>query len=79
MAPEEVAAKIIESHFNIFIKDQEECSPRTALRLAKQHALKTIDEIIRIAPWGGIPCADAQIEDGCKEFYFNVKEEIEKL
>lgn len=46
-------------------------------RVAKECALVSIDEMIRIAPWNGE--ADTQIEDGSKEFYINVKEEIEKL
>jgi hypothetical protein len=43
----------------------------------KQCALFCIDEMIRIAPWGGD--IDNEIEDGSKEYYIKVKQEIEKL
>ena len=33
--------------------------------------------MIRIAPWGGD--IDNEIEDGSKEYYIKVKQEIEKL
>jgi hypothetical protein len=45
--------------------------------VAKECALITIDEMIRITPWNGE--TNTQVEDGSKEFYINVKEEIEKL
>ena len=44
---------------------------------AKQCALVAVDEMIRIAPWGGD--FDNEIEDGSKEYYMKVKQEIEKL
>ena len=37
-------------------------------------ALICIDEMIRIAPWGGV--IDNEIEDGSKEYYLKVKEEL---
>ena len=37
-------------------------------------ALICIDEMIRIAPWGGV--IDNEIEDGSKEYYIKVKEEL---
>ena len=37
-------------------------------------SLICIDELIRIAPWGGD--IDNEIEDGSKEFYMKVKEEL---
>jgi hypothetical protein len=39
--------------------------------------LVAVDEMIRIAPWGGD--FDNEIEDGSKEYYMKVKQEIEKL
>ena len=45
--------------------------------LAKKFATICVNEMIRVAPWGGDN--DVQIEDGSKEFYMNVKTEIEKL
>jgi hypothetical protein len=42
----------------------------------KMCALIAIDEIIRVTPWGG--GTDNEIENGSKEFYMKVKEEIEK-
>jgi len=44
---------------------------------AKELCIIAIEEMIRIAPWGGDN--DVQTEDGSKEFYTNVKTEIEKL
>ena len=41
------------------------------------YAEVAVDELIRIAPWGG----DSEVveEDGSKEFYINVKKELNKL
>tara|TARA_R110000868_G_scaffold224034_1_gene475892 strand:+ start:115 stop:345 length:231 start_codon:yes stop_codon:yes gene_type:complete len=44
---------------------------------AKQCAIITADELIRVTPWGGD--IDNEIEDFSKEFYMKVKQEIEKL
>jgi hypothetical protein len=44
---------------------------------AQQCALVAVDEMIRIAAWGGD--FDNEIEDGSKEYYMKVKQEIEKL
>ena len=44
---------------------------------AKQCALIAVDELIRIALWGGD--IDGEIEDDSKEYYIKVKQEIEKL
>ena len=41
------------------------------------HALNAVNELIRIAPWGGD--IDGEIEEDSKEYYIKVKEEIEKL
>jgi hypothetical protein len=44
---------------------------------AKQCTLICVDEMISIAPWG---CADiGEEEEGEKEFYIEVKKELEKL
>ena len=43
----------------------------------KQCALIAVDELIRIAPWGSD--IDGEIEDDSKEYYIEVKQEIEKL
>lgn len=37
-------------------------------------ALVCIDKMITIAPWGGV--IDNEIEDGSKEYYIKVKEEL---
>jgi hypothetical protein len=37
-------------------------------------ALVCIDHMIRIAPWGGV--IDNQVEDGSKEYYMKIKEEL---
>jgi hypothetical protein len=45
--------------------------------VAKECALVAIDEMIKVTPWNGEN--DTQVEDFSKEFYINVKAEIEKL
>jgi hypothetical protein len=47
------------------------------IKTVKECCRITINEIIRVAPWGGDEEID--LEDGSKEFYINVKKEIEKL
>ena len=42
---------------------------------AKQCALIAVDELIRIAPWGSD--IDGEIENDSKEYYIEVKQEIE--
>ena len=42
---------------------------------AKQCALIAVDELIRIAPWGSD--IDGEIEDDSKEYYIEVKQEIQ--
>ena len=49
----------------------------TTMLDAKGCAIIAVDEMIRIAPWGGD--FDGIIEDNSKEFYMDVKQEIEKL
>ena len=44
---------------------------------AKQCAIIAVDELIRIAPWGSD--IDGEIEDDSKEYYIEVKQQIEKL
>jgi hypothetical protein len=44
---------------------------------AKLCASIAVDELIRIAPWGSD--IDGEIEDDSKEYYIEVKQEIEKL
>jgi hypothetical protein len=43
----------------------------------KACAIIAVDELIRIAPWGSD--IDGEIEDNSKEYYIEVKHEIEKL
>lgn len=43
----------------------------------KKCALIAVDELIRIAPWGGDDIID--IDNGSKEFYIKVRKELEKL
>ena len=47
------------------------------IKTVKECCRITINEIIRVAPWRGDEEID--LEDGSKEFYINVKKEIEKL
>ena len=47
------------------------------IKTVKECCHITINEMIRVSPWGGDEGAD--LEDGSKEFYMNVKKQIEKL
>jgi hypothetical protein len=67
MTPQEKAAHLILTYMAILVKQD----------LAKKCALAAADELIRVTPWGGD--IDNEIEDGSKEFYMKVKQEIEKL
>jgi hypothetical protein len=67
MTPKQKAAHLILTYMAILVKQD----------LAKQCALVAADELIRVTPWGGD--IDNEIEDGSKEFYMKVKQEIEKL
>jgi hypothetical protein len=73
MTPKEKALELIQK-YNLVVLD-------TALggsnQRVKQCALIAVDELIRVTPWGGD--IDNEIEDGSKEFYMKVKQEIEKL
>ena len=44
---------------------------------AKQCALVAVDEMIEVALWAGD--IDGEIEEGSKEYYLIVKEELRKL
>lgn len=67
MTPQEMAERLYNRFYSIplYIKTVKEC------------CMITINEMIRVAPWGGDE--NVQTEDGSKEFYMNVKKEIEKL
>lgn len=67
MTAQEMALRLYNRFYSVplYIKTLKEC------------CMITINEMIRIAPWGGDE--NVQIEDGSKEFYMNVKKEIEKL
>lgn len=67
MTPQEKANELYNKFYGIplYVKTLKEC------------CMITINEMIRIAPWGGDE--NIQIEDGSKEFYMNVKKELEKF
>ena len=71
MTPQEKAISLVKS---MSISDDTYLNRN---RYAKQCALIAIDEMIKVTPWNGE--TDTQVEDGSKEFYINVKKEIEKL
>ena len=64
MTVKEKASELFKSYLNVGMGDG----------WAKQCALITIHELIRIAPWGDNPAVDE--EDFSKFFYINVKQEI---
>lgn len=69
MTPEEKALKLVHDMYFAY--------GEVSMAQAKQCALIAVDEIIRIAPWGGD--IDGEIEEDSKEYYMEVKQEIEKL
>ena len=66
MNPQEKAKELFKQYLNVGMGDG----------WAKQCALIAVNELIRIAPWGGDEYIE--IENGSKEFYVKVKQEIEK-
>ena len=72
MTPKEKAKELVDKMWNI-----DERYGSIGFHEAKQCALIAVDELIKIAPWGGD--IDGEIEEDSKEFYMKVKEEIEKL
>jgi len=72
MAPKEKAEELVDKMLG-YGDEYHHCTQY----VAKQCALIAVDELIRVTPWGGD--IDNEIEDGSKEFYMKVKQEIEKL
>ena len=64
MTLKEKALELFQAHLNVGMGDG----------WAKQCALITVNELIRIAPWGDDPAVDE--DDFSKFFYINVKQEI---
>ena len=85
MTPQEKANEILERFGNIEIFIPQEpkdidCKLNdlpSRWWIKQQCALIAVDEIIRIAPWGGD--IDGEIEEDSKEYYMKVKQEIEKI
>ena len=73
MTPKEKADELVKKIYKIMSDSISEIT----LYFSKQCALVAVEELIRIAPWGGD--IDGEIEENSKEFYMKVKEEIEKL
>ena len=72
MTPLEKAKELVDKMWNI-----DEGYGSIGFHEAKQCAIIAVDELIRIAPWGSD--IDGEIEDDSKEYYIEVKQEIEKL
>lgn len=78
MTPKEKAEDLVHQYRMLLMNEGENYAEEIIVSmLSKKCALIAIEEMIRIAPFGGN--RDVQIEDGSKEFYMNVKQEIEKL
>ena len=72
MTPQEKAKELVDKMSSI-----DELFGDIGVHEAKQCAIIAVDELIRIAPWGSD--IDGEIEDDSKEYYIEVKTEIEKL
>jgi hypothetical protein len=68
--PQEKAKELVDKMWNI-----DERYGSIGFHEAKQCAMVCVDELIRIAPWGSD--IDGEIEDDSKEYYIEVKQEIE--
>jgi len=84
MTPKEKANELVDKFYQRFPLKMNVITTRGDLSWeydswneAKQCALIAVDELIRIAPWGSD--IDGEIEDDSKEYYIEVKQEIEKL
>jgi hypothetical protein len=84
MTPKEKAKELVDKFYQRFPLTMDVITTRGDLSWeydswneAKQCALIAVDELIRIAPWGSD--IDGEIEDDSKEYYIEVKQQIEKL
>ena len=73
MTPKEKADELVKKMYKVMSDSVSDIT----LYFSKQCAIIAVDELIRIAPWGGD--IDGEIEEDSKEYYMKVKEEIEKL
>lgn len=73
MTPKEKADELVKKMYKVMSDSVSDIT----LYFSKQCALVAVNELIRIAPWGGD--IDGEIEEDSKEYYMKVKEEIEKL
>ena len=73
MTPKEKADELVKKMYKVMSDSVSDIT----LYFSKQCALVAVNELIRIAPWGGD--IDGEIEEDSKEYYIKVKEEIEKL
>ena len=73
MTPKEKADELVKKMYKVMSDSVSDIT----LYFSKQCALVAVDELIRIAPWGGD--IDGEIEEDSKEYYMKVKEEIEKI
>jgi hypothetical protein len=73
MTPQEKADELVKKMYKVMSDSVSDVT----LYFSKQCALIAVDEMIRITPWGGD--IDNEIEDGSKEFYMKVKQEIENI
>ena len=73
MTPKEKADELVKKMYKVMSDSVSDIT----LYFSKQCALVAVNELIRIAPWGGD--IDGEIEEDSKEYYMKVKEEIEKI
>jgi hypothetical protein len=75
LTPQEKAEELVRKYYSFGINNV----PFSSFSWfeCKACAIIAVDELIRIAPWGSD--IDGEIEDDSKEYYIEVKQEIEKL
>ena len=70
------AEQLVNEYRILLMNEDTECGNEILCTLiAKKCALIAVDELIRIAPWGSD--IDSEIEDDSKEYYIEVKKQIE--
>ena len=78
MKAKDKAKELVNGYRILLMNEDTECGNEIlCTSIAKQCSLIAVEEIIRIVPWGSD--IDGEIEDDSKEYYIEVKNEINKL
>ena len=78
MKAKDKAKELVNGYRILLMNEDTECGNEIlCTSIAKKCTLIAVEEIIRITPWGSD--IDGEIEDDSKEYYIEVKNEINKL